>query len=208
MSSPDQNNNVPRLILASKSKSRQQLLKNAGFSFTTCPVDLDERALEQKLTTSLNGKFDPEKIALHLASAKALLASEQNPDALVIGADQILSFDGKILHKPDDRAQAKQQLLAFRTKTHTLHAAIALARNGQLCDIALDQAHMTMRNFSETQCDSVLELMNEQYLYCVGAYTLEGPAVRLFEKIEGDYFTILGLPMLPLLAALRKNGIM
>lgn len=191
------------LILASKSASRQQLLTNAGLVFKVQPAQIDERALE----TALKGS-DPATIARNLAQKKAIDVSRKNGDALVIGADQMLDFDGKTLHKPKDRQEAKRQLLDFRRKTHTLHAAFALARDGEILSQGVEQAHMTMRNFSEQECDHILDLMNQSYLYCVGAYSLEGAAVKLFERIDGDYFTVLGLPMLPLLAALRKNGIM
>lgn len=191
-----------RLILASKSQSRQDLLKNAGIAFSAQPVAIDERALQAKLKQAT-----PQQTAIHLAEQKAIEASRINSTALIIGADQILDFADQILHKPQSRAEAKAQLLAFRGKAHTLYAACALAKNGEICASFCDSATMTMRNFSEQTCDKVLDQMGETYLHCVGAYTLEGPAVQLFEKIEGDYFTILGLPMLPLLVALRENGI-
>lgn len=191
------------LILASKSPSRRQLLTNAGLIFKVQPAQIDERALE----TALQGS-DPATIARELAQKKAIEVSLRNTDAVVIGADQMLDFKGQTLHKPKDRQEAKQQLLAFRRNTHTLHAAFALARNGEILSHGIEQAHMTMRDFSEPECNHILDLMDESYLYCVGAYSLEGAAVQLFDRIDGDYFTILGLPMLPLLAALRKTGIM
>lgn len=191
------------LILASKSKSRQQLLTNAGLRFDVQPAQIDERSLETALQDS-----DPAIIASHLAQKKAIDVSLRHSDAVVIGADQMLDFSGKTLHKPKDRAEAKQQLLDFRRKTHTLHAAFALACNGEILAHGVEQAHMTMRDFTGHECEKILDLMDESYLYCVGAYSLEGAAVQLFDRIDGDYFTILGLPMLPLLAALRKTGIM
>lgn len=190
------------LILASQSKSRRQLLTNAGLTFSAEPAEIDERALE-----AAHNSQSPQSLARHLAEKKAQVVSEQHRDAIVIGADQVLDFEKNILHKPKTRLEAKSQLLAFANKTHTLSAAYALAQNGQIIDGGVDLAHMTMRDFSEHEVEIILDLMNEDYLYCVGAYSLEGAGVQLFKKIDGDYFTILGLPMLPLLAALRKTGI-
>lgn len=186
------------LILASSSPARKALLTGAGLRFEASPAQIDERALEAELL----GKA-PEAIARTLAEAKALDVSRQNAGATVIGGDQVLAFDGELLHKPADFAAARAQLDRLRGKLHHLHCGIALARDGELLWSETHSARLLMRDFSAAERDEVLELEGEAALGSVGAYRLEGPSVRLFAAIEGDYFTILGLPLLPLLTALR-----
>jgi len=192
------------LILASASQTRKQLLENAGFSVRAQPARIDERTVERRFADA--GSPDPEALAGHLAIAKARAVGADHPAALVIGADQTLAHDDEQLHKPRDMAEAAAQLRRLRGATHTLHAGVALVRNDECVFTYVETARLTMRDFSDVELDKVLELEGHAVLDSVGAYRLEGPSVRLFARIEGDYFTILGLPLLPLLAALRDHA--
>ncbi len=188
------------LILASSSNTRKTLLKQAGLTFASLPAAVDERSLEaQAITAGADGR----DIALMLARSKAEAVSATHPGDLVIGADQTLSLGPELLHKPQDLAAARIQLDHLRGKTHRLHAAIALVRDGETLWSDIQTAELTMRDFSSEERDAVLQLEGDTVLASVGAYRLEGPSIRLFETVSGDYFTILGLPLLPLLAALR-----
>lgn len=189
------------LILASNSATRKALLAGAGLRFEASPAQIDERALEADLL----GKA-PEAIARTLAEAKALDVSRRNEGDTVIGGDQVLAFGGELLHKPADFAAARSQLDRLRGKLHHLHCGVALARDGALLWSETHSARLLMRDFTDTERDDVLALEGEAVLGSVGAYRLEGPSVRLFAAIEGDYFTILGLPLLPLLTALRLHA--
>jgi len=186
------------LLLASTSPTRKQLLKQAGLAFAVQAPDVDERALE-----AAAGAIKPEALARHLAEAKALAVSESFADALVIGADQVLALDGALLHKTGSIEAARDRLDQLRARTHHLHAAAALARNGQVLWSTLDSAELEMRAFTAAERDRVLELEGEGVLRSVGGYRLEGPSIQLFSRVAGDYFTILGLPLLPLLAGIR-----
>lgn len=188
------------LILASASPTRKALLEKASFSFSVIPADIDERALE---TRALEGGADGRDLAGVLAKAKAEAVSNAHPDAYVIGADQTLALGTELLHKPSNRDDAARQLDHLAGKTHRLHAAVALVRNGQLLWSDIETAELTMREFSPGERDMVLDLEGPAALTAVGGYRLEGPSIRLFETITGDYFTILGLPLLPLIGALR-----
>lgn len=190
----------PMLILASSSTTRKALLDKAGLSFITQAAILDERALE---SDAVAAGADGRDVALLLAQRKAEAVSLLHPGALVIGADQTLSLGVELLHKPQNRADATAQLDHLRGKTHRLHAAVTLVRDGALIWSDIQTAELTMREFSPEERDTVLDLEGEAVLSSVGGYRLEGPSIRLFETVAGDYFTILGLPLLPLLAALR-----
>jgi septum formation protein len=187
------------LILASKSPTRKALLMNAGIAFEAMAARVNEREIEGR---SLVEHASGESLALTLAEAKALAVAG---DA-VIGADQILELEGRILHKAGSLEQARAQLDALRGKTHQLHTAVALAKNGRIEWRHVETARLTMRFFSDAERDTVLAEEGEAALGSVGTYRLEGPSIRLFERIEGDYFAILGLPLLPLLAALRQHA--
>lgn len=189
---------IPMLILASTSAARKALLAGAGVRFEASPAQIDERAVEAEQL----GKA-PEAVARSLAEAKALDVSRRHPGAVVAGGDQVLAFEGHLLHKPADLAAARAQLDRLRGKLHHLHSGVALARDGELLWSETHSARLLMRDFSDTERDQVLALEGEAVLASVGAYRLEGPSVRLFAAIEGDYFTILGLPLLPLLTAIR-----
>lgn len=188
------------LILASKSAARKALLAGAGLVFSAEPSAVDEREIEARAEAGGAGGRD---IALLLAGAKARDVSTRHPGALVIGADQTLALGSELFHKPEDMAGVAAQLDRLRGKTHRLHAGIALARDGETLWSALETAELTMREFSREERDDVLALEGGAVLNSVGGYRLEGPSIRLFETVTGDYFTILGLPLLQLLAALR-----
>ena len=193
-----------KLILASASRARQSLLKNAGIAFETMSADIDERAAERPL---LETGAAPDDVSMALAMAKALTVSERRPEALVVGADQVLALDGERFVKPADMEAARRQLLSLSGKTHALHAAIAVARSGGIVWQHCETAYLTMRQLTPASIGRYLAEAGPRALESVGAYQLEGPGVRLFEKIEGDYFAILGLPLLPLLKFLRAEGV-
>ncbi|MBJ7577190.1 Maf family protein [Devosia sp. MC532] len=188
------------LILASTSKTRKSLLNNAGLRFTSHAADVDERA-EERAASEAGG--DGRDVALLLARRKAEAVSSLFPNAMVIGADQTLALGPDLLHKPSSSQSAADQLDLLRGKTHRLHAGVSLVQNGLELWSHLESAELTMREFTPEERDDVLMLEGEAVLTSVGGYRLEGPSIRLFEKVSGDYFTILGLPLLPLLQALR-----
>ncbi len=190
-------------VLASRSASRIALLSEAGLPFEAEASDVDERAVEAPL---LAAGADPGAIALRLACAKALDVAARRPGALVLGCDQTLGLDGERFVKPADRAAARAQLSRLRGRTHELHSAMALAEGNHVFWRTVSVARMTMRAFSEPFLDDYCARAGDAVLSSVGCYQLEGLGVTLFEAIEGDYFTILGLPLLPLLAELRRIG--
>lgn len=190
------------LVLASQSRARQMLLGNAGLAFQAVPADIDERAIQQK-----SGLLKPGEIAALLAQEKALLISAKMPDRHVIGADQTLALGQRQFSKPAGRAQAAEQLRALAGNTHELHSAVAVARGGEILFSDVEVARMTMRQLSGEEIRSYLDTAGEAVTSSVGAYQLEGLGIHLFERIEGDHFTILGLPLLPLLAFLREQGL-
>ena len=191
------------LILASQSPFRRMLMENAGLAFRAEAAEIDERAVEAALTAR---NPTPQEIAEALAIEKARDVAARNRDALVIGSDQTLSLEGRVFHKPADMAEAKSHLLAMSGRTHSLNCGIALVRNGELLWSHVSIAHLTVRPLSDAFVDRHLARVGTRILASVGAYQLEGEGVQLFERIDGDYFTILGLPMLPLLAKLRDLG--
>ena len=191
------------LILASTSAARIGLLRQAGLDFEAVGADVDERSLEEPL---LAGGAIPSDVALALAEAKALSVSARFPDALVIGGDQVLDLDGERFVKPDGREAAKRQLGRLAGRTHRLRSGIALAQGGGIVWRHLSTATLSMRPLDEAALDRYLDRAGDAVTRSVGAYQLEGVGIQLFEAIDGDYFTILGLPLLPLLAALRARG--
>ena len=194
------------IILASNSSGRAALLKGAGISFTKKAADLDERAIEEALT--VDGVCpDSMDVALVLARAKAEYISQTEKDAYVIGADQVLALDDKIFEKPVNMDIARNNLLKFRGRTHYLHAGVCVARNGETIWQHVETASMTMRDFSTDFLAEYLVEAGDSVQTSVGAYRLEETGIHLFEKIEGDYFTILGLPLIPLLDFFREQGI-
>ncbi|HTV70477.1 MAG TPA: Maf-like protein [Rhizobiaceae bacterium] len=191
-----------RLILASGSPFRKQLLDQAGVSVEVIRPEIDERAVEAALKGSGS---TPEDVAQVLAEAKAVSVSEQNPDALVIGCDQTLSLGDQIFHKPADMEGARRHLLALSGQTHQLNSAVVIARNGEAIWRHVGVARLTMRELSPAFIGQHLARVGNKALSSVGAYQIEGEGVQLFDKIDGDYFTIVGLPLLPLLAELRNS---
>ncbi|MEM9104327.1 MAG: Maf-like protein [Pseudomonadota bacterium] len=191
----------PKLVLASASPFRKTLLHNAGIDFITQPADIDERAVEAPLR---QGNVGPEDTALVLAETKAATVSDKRPSDLVIGADQTLSLGDEILHKPADMDSARRHLLHLSGKTHQLNSALVLVRDGETLWRHVSTASLTMRVLDPGFVGRYLSRTGDMALSSVGAYQLEGIGVQLFERIEGDYFTIIGLPMLPLLDQLRK----
>lgn len=194
---------MTKIVLASASASRIGLLRNAGIAFTARPAAIDERAVEASLVAA---GAAPEEIAAALAEAKALKVAGEVPDALVVGADQVLSADSGSWHKPADMAEARNQLLALAGRTHLLHTAVAVARAGAVGWRHGETARMTMREMSADAVDAYLAEVGEAALTSVGGYQIEGHGIRLFDAIDGDYFAILGLPLLPLLGFLRAAG--
>lgn len=192
------------LILGSASSSRSALLEAAGLEFETDPAGIDERAIRKVVTRDRGAA--PSDIADVLARAKAETVSERNPGALVIGADQVLACGDELFEKPNSMEDARRTLLILQGKTHQLHASVALAREGRVFWAHIETAHLTMRALSPEDIGRYLGQAGEIVLSSVGAYQLEGLGVHLFEEIKGDYFTILGLPMLALLKQLRLEG--
>ncbi|MFB9982302.1 Maf-like protein [Mesorhizobium kowhaii] len=192
-----------KIILASGSPFRKAMLVNAGVDVEAVAADVDERALEAPLQDS---GVSPEDVALVLAEAKATEVSERRPGALVLGCDQTLSLGDEVFHKPADMEGARRHLLALSGKTHQLNSAAVLVRDGQVLWRHVGIASMTMRKLDPAFIGRHLARVGAKALASVGAYQVEGEGIELFEKIEGDHFTIVGLPLLPLLAELRDLG--
>lgn len=190
------------IVLASASRARREMLAAAGVAFTVEPADVDEPAIRDRLPAAT----PPIQIADVLARAKSEAVSNCHADALVIGADQVLAFGGDILTKPVDLHGARATLAQLRGQTHELHAAVTLAERGEIVWTHVGTARLTMRDFSDAFLDDYLKRAGERICQSVGAYELEGLGVQLFDRIEGDYFTILGIPLLPLLSELRARG--
>lgn len=191
------------LVLASASSSRRALMENAGLTFTAVAAQIDERAVEAEMAHRALG---PGELALELAHAKAQEVSSRFPDALVIGCDQTMSLGSTVFHKPADREAARANLAELRGKTHRLNSGVVLVRGGREIWRHLSVADLLMRNFSDAFLDDYLERCGESVMKSVGCYQLEGIGIQLFESISGDYFAILGLPLLPLLGELRMLG--
>ncbi|MER8447978.1 Maf-like protein [Mesorhizobium sp. M1066] len=192
-----------KIILASGSPFRKAMLVNAGVDVEAVPADVDERALEGPLQDS---GVSPEDVALVLAEAKATEVSERRPGVLVLGCDQTLSLGDEVFHKPADMEGARRHLLALSGKTHQLNSAAVLVRDGKVLWRHVGIASMTMRKLDPAFIGRHLARVGAKALSSVGAYQVEGEGIQLFEKIEGDHFTIVGLPLLPLLAELRDLG--
>ncbi len=189
------------LVLASKSGVRRTLLANAGIPLEVLAADIDERKLEADAAT-----LAPGAIAALLAREKALAIARSCPGRLVLGADQILALDGTRFAKPADRAAAAAQLRALLGKTHELHSAIAFVQNGAVLFDHVSVARLTMRAFSDRFLELYLDGVGRSATESVGAYQLEGLGIQLFERVEGDYFTVLGLPLIEALGFLRQHG--
>lgn len=191
------------VVLASQSSARKNLLASAGLSFQTLPADIDERGIQAK-----SGLKDPGAIAALLAGEKALHVSRLMPGHYVIGADQTLALGDQLFSKPAGRVQAAEQIARLAGQTHGLHSAVSVARNGEVLFSEVSVARMTMRQLTERQIANYLDTAGEVVTTSVGAYQLESFGVHLFTRIEGDHFTILGLPMLPLLDFFRREKLL
>ena len=195
----------PPLILASASKSRARVLEAAGLAFIVEPPGLDETVMRQAVTGERS--LSPHDVAEVLARAKAEAVSDLARQAYVIGGDQVLALGDTILSKPDSMEAARRQLLDLSGKTHTLHTAVAVATDGATIWAETTIASLTMRKLSPEFIGRYLAAAGEEVLSSVGAYQLELLGVQLFDKIDGDYFSILGLPLIPLLDTLRREGV-
>lgn len=190
------------IVLASRSPHRLALLSAAGISAEPVPSTVDERAVED----ALGGELGPTDLAEMLAETKAADVSPRRSGALVIGGDQVMELDGEVLHKVEDMEGARRRLLALRGQTHRLHTAHVIARDGRVLERHAEVVEVTMRAYSPAEVGEVMALAGEGALGSVGAYQIEGPGLRLIERIEGDYFAAIGLAMLPLLEGLRRHG--
>ncbi len=189
------------IVLASKSASRRAMLDAAGVSYASVPAGLDERAIEEGLAGA-----SPEEVALALAKAKALAVSREQPGALVLGSDSLVTVEGRRFDKPADRDDAVRHLRFFSGKKMQLHSAAALARDDNVVFAHADMAVLSVRDLSEAFIATYLDEEWPEVGNCVGVFRIEGRGVHLFDRIEGDQFTVLGMPLLPVLAALRESG--
>ncbi len=189
------------LVLASRSFARRAVLEAAGIPVEPHPADIDERGLEKNAALRA-----PDAVAAFLAREKAAFVAALHPGRLVLGADQTLALESVRFAKPDDLTAARAQLSALRGRTHELHSAIALVRDTNVVFEYVDTARLTMRPFSDKFLDFYLDTVGQGATASVGAYQMEGPGIQLFERIDGDYFTILGLPLMATLDFLRRYG--
>ena len=189
---------LKRVILASSSPSRRKILNSSGINFSAKAPDVDEDSLKKKF------KGTPKKLALMLAEKKALSLSSKHSSALIVGADQVLSFRGSAFNKPKSLKEAKKNLKLFRGKTHKLESATAIAHNGKIVWRHEESPKLTMRNFSNAFLEHYINSAGDKTLLSSGGYSIEKQGSQLFSKIEGDFFSIIGLPLIPLLQKLRK----
>jgi septum formation protein len=191
------------LVLASQSPARRALLEAAGVPVEVVPGSIDERGVETQA-----GESDPGRVAILLARAKAGAVAASMPGRVVIGADQTLALGAQRFSKAADRAAARQQLAALRGKTHALHSAVAVACDGSVLFQHVETARLTMRAFSDRFLDDYLDAVGSAATASVGGYQLEGAGIQLFERVEGEHSTILGLPLMPLLQWLREQRLL
>lgn len=194
-----------RLVLASASAARRAVLEAAGLRFDAIPAEVDETALKRRCQADGLEAGDTAQV---LADAKALWVARRQPDALVIGCDQLLVCDGRWFDKPADPAEARAHLLALRGRTHTLVTAVSCRMGERLLWQTVARPRLTMRAFSDAFLDAYLDHEAAHVTSSVGAYRLEGPGVQLFDAVEGEHAAILGLPLLDLLAFLRRCGVL
>ena len=189
------------IVLASGSASRKAMLEAAGVAFEAIPAKVAERALEAEMAGA-----DAAEIAQGLAAAKAAAVSAAHPARLVLGSDSLVEVDGRRFDKPATREDAAEHLRFFSGRTMTLHSAAALARDGRIVWVGADFARLVWRDLGEEFIAAYLDAEWPAVSHCVGVFRIEGPGVQLFERIAGDQFTVLGMPLLPVLAALRDQG--
>ena len=192
-----------RLILASKSAARRAMLEGARVPFSVQVADVDEDAIKAG-----HDPADAAGLAIELAKVKALAVSRRDPEAWVLGADQTLAFAGELVSKAPSLEAAGARLAEMRARPHQLHSGAALVHKGQVVWEGVDTATLWMRDFSDAFLETYLAAEGEALLGCVGSYRLEGMGAQLFEAVEGDYFTVLGLPLWPVLAELRRAGVL
>lgn len=191
-----------RLVLASRSAARREMLSGAGVTFAVEDAGVDEDAIKAAMAG-----VDPLELTRELAMAKALAVSRRDPDVWVLGADQTLTFDGSLVSKARSLDEARLRLMAMRGRTHRLHSGVALACGGSVVWSGVDTAVMHMRDVSDAFLETYLAAEGETLLACVGSYRLEGLGAQLFAAVDGDYFTVLGLPLWLVLAELRRAGV-
>ncbi|MBG1233775.1 Maf family protein [Aestuariivirga litoralis] len=191
-----------KLILASTSATRVKILRGAGLVFEAQPAKVNEKGLH-----AIHAHLHPDDLPIELARAKSLSLSTTHPDAMIIGSDQVLNFHGKPLHKAKTIAEARDKLKALRGHTHALYSAVACAQGGKIVFSDCQSVSLTMRNFSDAFLEDYLIKAQDAAMNSAGCYHYEGLGAQLFEKVEGDYYAILGLPLLPLLAFLRQSDI-
>jgi septum formation protein len=191
-------------VLASTSPFRKQLLQQAGLTFTTAAPDIDEREIEARAE---HQSLSPAELAQMLGREKALAVSKTQSGVFVLGGDQVMALGNTVYHKPKDLAAAREQLLSLRGATHVLNSALALAQDGEIIWSHVSQAQMTVRMFSEMFLDDYLDKVGDKILKSVGGYQIEGMGVQLFSNVSGDYFTIIGVPLFPLMEKLRELGV-
>jgi septum formation protein len=191
------------IILASTSEIRKTILSKAGIRFTARDAGLDEKSAKSTMK-----ECSAREVAIRLAAMKSQLTSQKAPHAVVVGADQTLGFKGKVFDKPNSLAETRQQLMALRNNTHSLYSALTCSIAGEPVWGFCDEAKLTMRNFSDAFLSQYLAQVSATYSTSVGGYKVEETGINLFDKIEGDYFTVLGLPLLPLLGFFRQRQIM
>jgi septum formation protein len=195
---------MSQIILASGSQIRRSLFENAGVKVDAIPARVDEDAIKASL---LSEQAKPRDIADALAEYKARKIASKYPEDVVIGTDQILEFKGQIFSKSDDKAAAVDQLRAFRGTSHTLYSAAVIYENGKPVWRFVGKAQMTMRNISDQYLDEYVDRNWEEIKHCVGCYQLESEGSRLFQQVSGDYFTVLGIPLIEVLAFLSTKGL-
>jgi septum formation protein len=193
------------IILASTSPIRRRILKNAGLDFTIANPEIDEQAIRTALFEHGN-RVAPDELASVLAQAKALVVSKKFPQSVIVGADQVLNLGEDIFGKPATKQQAKTRLIALRGKTHILTSAVCCALGEDIIWRDTQDARLTMRDFSNNFLGAYLAAQGDDVLATVGGYKVEHDGIQLFSELDGDYFTILGLPLMPLLAFLRARG--
>ena len=187
------------LTLASGSLARQEMLRNAGYEFDIIPADIDEEKIISSLETNKN-------VALTLAKEKAKFISQKNKENYIIGSDQILMMNNKIYSKAKNKQEAKERLMEFQGNAHTLHSGVSVFKDGEELFSFIDSASLTMKKMTADDIDRYCEKAGDVLTSCVGCYALESIGSRLFDKIDGDYFTILGMPLLPLIGFLDAEG--